>query len=298
VIERFKGDDGKKRLIEALRLQELVSDEEDLARALADIVNLETIEANTPLFIEGSEDADLFLIISGDISVRVNGREVERRGNREFIGELALLNPSAKHNAEALATKNTLVARIGDIDFSNLAEKHPRLWRRIALKIADRLRARARFVQIPNLVPELFIGSSSEGLPVAKEICSGLSNSSMKIFLWSEKIFQASQTFIESLMQAVQRSDFAILVLTADDSVDIRTRLQQSPRDNCVFELGLFMGALGRDRTFIVRSKGDDIRIPSDLLGVTALEYVTAESIQVGPACEAVRDRVAKLGPK
>ena len=49
MIERFKGEDGKKRLIEALRLQELVSDEEDLARELADIVNLETIEANTPV---------------------------------------------------------------------------------------------------------------------------------------------------------------------------------------------------------------------------------------------------------
>jgi predicted nucleotide-binding protein len=46
--------------------------------------------------------------------------------------------------------------------------------------------------------------------------------------------------------------DFAILVLTPDDLTQSRGKQQPSPRDNVVFELGLFIGALGRDRVFMV----------------------------------------------
>jgi predicted nucleotide-binding protein with TIR-like domain len=38
------------------------------------------------------------------------------------------------------------------------------------------------------------------------------------------------------------------------------------PRDNIVFELGLFMGRLGRERTFIVRPASGPLKIPSDLV--------------------------------
>jgi hypothetical protein len=46
---------------------------------------------------------------------------------------------------------------------------------------------------------------------------------------------------------------------------------QASPRDNVVFEAGLFGGALGIRRTFILHADGS--KLPSDLLGLTAIRY-------------------------
>lgn len=96
MISRFKGKGGKKRLIEALRLQELVNDEEGLAGELAEILKLEIIEANTQFITEGREDADLFLIISGIVSVRINGREVARRTNRESSSNIEVTGKHTK----------------------------------------------------------------------------------------------------------------------------------------------------------------------------------------------------------
>jgi len=46
---------------------------------------------------------------------------------------------------------------------------------------------------------------------------------------------------------------------------------QASPRDNVVFEAGLFGGALGMRRTFIIHASGS--KLPSDLLGLTCVRY-------------------------
>ena len=46
-----------------------------------------------------------------------------------------------------------------------------------------------------------------------------------------------------------------------------------SPRDNVVFELGLFMGRLGRRRTILMKPKNTVIKLPSDLVGVTTIDY-------------------------
>ena len=46
---------------------------------------------------------------------------------------------------------------------------------------------------------------------------------------------------------------------------------QASPRDNVVFEAGLFGGVLGMRRTFILHAKG--AKLPSDLLGLTCVRY-------------------------
>lgn len=49
-----------------------------------------------------------------------------------------------------------------------------------------------------------------------------------------------------------------------------------------VFELGLFMGALSRDRTFVVVPHGVDLKIPTDLLGMTTLRYKRTPSLTQG----------------
>jgi len=74
-------------------------------------------------------------------------------------------------------------------------------------------------------------------------------------------------------MDATSRFDFAILLLTPDDIVQSRSTELASPRDNVIFELGLFMGELGRDRTFILQQPGSGMKIPTDLAGVVTSNY-------------------------
>ena len=50
---------------------------------------------------------------------------------------------------------------------------------------------------------------------------------------------------------------------------------QASPRDNVVFEAGLFGGALGMRRTFILHANG--AKLPTDLLGLTCVRYDPAD---------------------
>ena len=67
----------------------------------------------------------------------------------------------------------------------------------------------------------------------------------------------------------MQCYDFAVLVVSDDDVTTSRKSTQASPRDNVILELGLFLGALGRRRAFVVVARTDDgvPKMPSDLLG-------------------------------
>lgn len=120
--------------------------------------------------------------------------------------------------------------------------------------------------------PTVFVGSSSEGLPIARAIQIGLDREA-ELTLWNQGVFGLSEGTLESLVHAIEQFDFAVLVLTPDDLVESRGRSSPGPRDNVLFELGLFMGGLGRDRTFIVHERSADLRLPSDLAGVTSATF-------------------------
>lgn len=304
MITRFQGEGGKARLVAAIRTQKIVSDELKLAEAIAEAATLIQVEVNKPTseFIkQGDADADIYLVLSGKVSVRVNGREVAVRASGAHVGEMALIDLTAPRSAAVIAIEQTVLARLSETQFSSLAESFPQLWRRLALELAERLRQRGRFLSSPNPQPRLFIGSSAENLSVAQEIQSGLSHDKMITTVWTDGVFRASKTSVESLLVAVRASDFAILLITPDDIVVSRDIESPAPRDNVVFELGLFMGLLGRERTFVVKPRGVKIKMPSDLLGFTPLEYAegAADTLasRVAPVCTEIRKRIQQLGP-
>ncbi len=78
-----------------------------------------------------------------------------------------------------------------------------------------------------------------------------------------------------------------MLILTPDDLVLMRGEATKVARDNVLFELGLFMGALGRDRTFIVCE--ESVTLPSDLAGITPAVYELSGDANLeadlGPVC-------------
>jgi hypothetical protein len=147
--------------------------------------------------------------------------------------------------------------------------------------------------------PRIFIGSSKEGKSVAEAIHSELQHPA-ECTVWTQGIFGLSATNIENLMRQVDTSEFEIFVFSADDAVTMRGKLFSAPRDNVVYELGLFSGALGRERCFFVTPEGTDIHLPTDLLGMTAGWYETGRRDQnfraaVGPFCSMVRQRIEEL---
>ena len=301
MIDRFQGEHGRRRVIAALREQRIVQNDEAVATAIADASELCEFKTDEILTTQGGEDTDIFFILCGSVAVIVNGRELTERTTGHHVGEMALIDPTARRAATIRAKEEVVVSVMSEPHFTALANQYPHLWRRLALEISHRLRERNKHVTPPNAVPEVFIGCSVERLEVGRQIQEGLEHDAV-VTVWTDGVFQASSTAVEDLLAQVARSDFAVLVIGEEDTVKSREVETPAPRDNVIFELGLFMGELGRARSFIVKERGSQAKIPSDLLGLTPLEYNKGEDhtlpSRMGAVCTTIRRRVKELGAK
>jgi hypothetical protein len=155
----------------------------------------------------------------------------------------------------------------------------------------------------PIQKPVIFIASSTEGLKDAAEALQDALKKRLKskaeVNLWTQQ-FEVSATYIESLERFADTSDFAVLVATADDVTDSRGSKSASPRDNVIFELGLFMGRLGRDRCILVVDRTATPKLPSDLQGVhsAGFQRVANRGIRtaLADAIRTIETRVQELG--
>jgi hypothetical protein len=148
--------------------------------------------------------------------------------------------------------------------------------------------------------PTLFIGSSTEGLDFARGVRSLLA-ADAEVTLWRDGIVNIGEITVDALVNALPRFDFGVMVLSPDDVTTSRDQTSASPRDNVIFELGLFMGKLGRSRTFMVRPREVNVKLPSDVIGVTAAFYDWPRQdndvrAAVGSACDDIRQAVRSLG--
>jgi Predicted nucleotide-binding protein containing TIR-like domain len=111
-----------------------------------------------------------------------------------------------------------------------------------------------------------------EGLPIAKAVSQHLEGIA-DVSIWNEGVFGLMEGNLENLVSVLDRFDFAVLVITADDTLIKREDTRQAPRDNIMFELGLFMGRLGRKRVFAMAPLIDRMHLPPDLAGVSLAIY-------------------------
>ena len=153
----------------------------------------------------------------------------------------------------------------------------------------------------PGRLPSVFIGSSKEGLSFARAIKAQLSDDA-EVSIWNEGLFPLGSVTLAELLTFSYRFDFAVLVLTPDDQIITRDVSTQSPRDNVLFELGMFMSTLGAQKTFIVKTD-KKLKLPSDLLGLTIAELEGERAdknleARVGTACHAIRTAVDRARQK
>ena len=130
---------------------------------------------------------------------------------------------------------------------------------------------------------------------------SALRHDPITVKVWTDGVFGASHFPIEDLERQISTSDFAALVLTSDDVVISRNRKSDAPRDNVIFELGLFMGALFHARTILICPRSTDLKIPSDLLGLTPLTYDDGSpdiTTNIAPVCHDLRKVIMAAGPR
>jgi hypothetical protein len=124
--------------------------------------------------------------------------------------------------------------------------------------------------------PRIFLGSSGKQAGFLAGVADGLADVA-DVELWTTA-FNPGRNTLDRLVELSHEVDFAAFVFAQDDwtTTDVSESSQASPRDNVVFEAGLFGGALGIRRTFILHATGS--KLPTDLLGLTSIRYDPATS--------------------
>lgn len=147
--------------------------------------------------------------------------------------------------------------------------------------------------------PLIFVGSSTEGLKFAKALQANLDRDN-QVILWSQGVFGLSSGTLEDLAAKLESVDFAILVVTPDDLVESRGTKSAAPRDNVLLELGMCIGALGRERSFLVYDRSANIKLPSDLAGITHGTFQPHDDgnafAALGAACTMIEQKISSLG--
>ena len=124
--------------------------------------------------------------------------------------------------------------------------------------------------------PRIFLGSSGKQEKLILALVRGLEDCA-HVEPWTTS-FNPGTSTLARLVELAHEVDFAAFAFARDDWTASSLPAspptgsgQASPRDNVVFEAGLFGGVLGMRRTFILHASGS--KLPSDLLGLTSVRY-------------------------
>jgi hypothetical protein len=148
--------------------------------------------------------------------------------------------------------------------------------------------------------PRLFIGCSVESLSMADAINESMDHTN-EVTIWRNGTFSLSNNTIDDLVKMASSVDFAVFIFSPDDLLTIRTEQKKVVRDNVIFELGLFIGTIGKERCYIVKPRGIELHLPTDLLGMTTADYEPNRSDKdltsaLNVACTKIKREVERHG--
>src|SRR6185295_8859942 len=147
--------------------------------------------------------------------------------------------------------------------------------------------------------PRIFLGSSGKQSKLLQALARGLEDIAY-VEPWTA-VFNPGTTTLGRLLELTREVDFAAFVFAHDDWTNVGAsdpnaseRGQAAPRDNVVFEAGLFGGVLGMRRTFILHARGS--KLPSDLLGLTCVRYEATTAAEKRVMCDKLRKAIEAEG--
>ena len=147
--------------------------------------------------------------------------------------------------------------------------------------------------------PRIFLGSSGKQAALVQALTRGLKDVA-HVDPWTTS-FNPGTTTLERLVELAHEVDFAAFAFAQDDWTAVNTSAtpppdsgQASPRDNVVFEAGLFGGVLGMRRTFILHARGS--KLPTDLLGLTSIRYGDVTAAETRVVCQKLRKAIEDEG--
>lgn len=143
-----------------------------------------------------------------------------------------------------------------------------------------------------------FLGSSSEAYDrIARPLRLKLQQEAsrrkfpLQVMSWQDNaIFRNSEHPLEALLRELKASEFGIFIFARDDAINLRDVEQLSPRDNVIFEAGMFISDLNRDRVFIVVER--DARVLSDYKGLQYLEFNACSEADISASCEDISKQI------
>lgn len=97
-------------------------------------------------------------------------------------------------------------------------------------------------------------------------------------FPWNNAVHLGKGTLIDQLIRITHEVDGAIFIFAEDDHTTVRGEKRPQPRDNVIFEYGLFMGTLGAGSVVFLRV--GKANIATDLRGVVYLDLPNAPDIE------------------
>lgn len=301
MLERYKGEGGRRRTIDALLEQRIVIGNVALAEQLYDQAELLQVNPKEILIEQGASDSDVYFILSGSVGIDVNGRQVAVRMAGNSVGEMSALDPMIPRAATVFALEPTVVAKVSEPKISELASQFPIIYRLFAKELARRLYQRNLLINEKRDRIRVFVISSVESLPIVRAMENHFEHDEFLPVVWTNGVFKIANYTLQSLEDQLDRCDFAIAVAHADDTAAYRGKDWPVPRDNVIFELGLFMGRLGKDRAILMEPRERGVKLPSDLSGITTVpyRYEPGEDVAalIAPACNQIRDHIKRLGP-
>lgn len=299
--ERFAGETSHRILLDTLKDQKIVAGNTELAEQIAAVGELLDIKTGETIIEQGNEDNDTYLILAGSFDIVVNGRTINKRIPNDHVGEMAAIQPTQRRSATVVARESSVVIKLTEPQLAALGDQYPNIWRCIAKELARRLEQRNTLITAVSPNTRVFIVSSAEAIDIARSIQNAFDHDPFSVVVWTDGVFRASHYAIDSLERVLDQTDVAIAIGEPDDLTESRGERHSTPRDNVIFELGFFMGRLGRHRALLVEPRGEEVKLPSDLAGITTITYRYGDgkdlARSLAPACNRLRDVIRDLGP-
>ena len=300
LMSRF--EQSEKTLQTELLKQKFILNNIEIAKKVMGNGSLASFKTGEVIIEQGSYDQDIYFLRDGEVEIIINGKKLPyTRSPGISLGEMSAISPTKPRSATLIAKCDIVTFKITADFFDDLLQEYSEISHLIAVDLSERLEERNQLIDPSNQKSKLFIISTVESLGIAQQIKHALDYDDIEVTIWNESgVFNAGSYTVESLEKAVKESDFGLAIMQGDDIINTRGIEHSVPRDNVVFELGLFMGHLTRSRTLLALPRGTEIKVASDLNGLTPLEYkfnCNGEA-EIGNLVFTLRKHIESFGPR